>query len=127
MDLLSAIIPHFLLLAQATPAAGAQSQPGAGSLFFPLILTVGIMYFLLFRPQQNRIKEQKKFLETLKKGDHVVTNGGMYGRIWAVEEKVITLEVSRDVRIQVTRDSVAARARPDGQEIAKEGSAESKA
>lgn len=117
MNLLHVIEAQNLLLALMPPSGGENGDaPSPISILLPLVLTIGIMYFLLFRPQQKRMADHRKLLETLKKGDHVVTNGGIYGRIWAIEDKVVTLEVAKNVRIQVTRDSIQGRARADDPE-----------
>jgi preprotein translocase subunit YajC len=67
-----------------------------------------IFYFLLIRPQQKKAKEHKALLESLKKGDSVVTAGGMHGKITAVEENVVTIEVANNVNIKFNKGHVAA-------------------
>ena len=61
--------------------------------FIPLILIFAIMYFLLIRPQQKKQKDQKKFTEEIQKGDQVVTIGGIHGKVYAVEDSTIVLDV----------------------------------
>lgn len=94
--------------------AGTGGQPqGAGGIissFLPLILIFVIFYFLLIRPQSKKAKEHKAMLDNLKKGDKVMTNGGIYGVIEELEDKSMTLQVGvkgLDVRIKVDRGSVA--------------------
>jgi len=95
--------------------AFAMSQGGvtgaAGGLegmksFIPLILMFVIFYFLLIRPQQKRQKEHKALLSNLKRGDEVVTAGGILGKITNVSEKFVTVEVAEKVRIKVARGQI---------------------
>ena len=75
--------------------------------FVPLILIFAIMYFLLIRPQQKKVKEHKAMVEALSKGDEVVTNGGLLGRITDVDENFVTLKIADNVEIKVQRHAVA--------------------
>lgn len=90
--LLDLIVP----VAHAQTAAAPAAAPGGmmSSLLFPVIL-IAIMYFLMIRPQMKRAKEQKAMLGALKKGDEVITAGGVVGRITKVTDAYITLEVAR--------------------------------
>ena len=65
-----------------------------------------IMYFVMIRPQQKQMKQQQALLAALKKGDEVVTQSGMFGRIYAITEKTITLEIANGVRVKVLKSSV---------------------
>ena len=75
----------------------------------PFILMFVIMYFLLIRPQYKKQKEQQSMIDALKKGDRVVTNGGMHGSIVGVKEKegIIVLQVAKDVKIEISRGAVS--------------------
>jgi preprotein translocase subunit YajC len=88
-------------------AQGGQPQ-GAGlmGLLFPILLLV-LMYFLLIRPQSKRAKEHKQMVAALKKGDEVVTQGGLLGRISDVGDNFVTLEASEGVELRVQRSAVA--------------------
>lgn len=87
----------------APPAAGAQS-PAAGFMsFVPLVLIFVVFYFLLIRPQQKKAKEHQQLLAGLKKGDSVVTTGGIYGVITGLTDTVVTLEIAEKVRVKVSR------------------------
>lgn len=86
----------------------AQAEPG-GSLIvqlLPFILIFGIFWLLVIRPQQKRHKEHQSFLGSLKKGDQVVTGGGVFGTVEKVDDQVITLRISRDTRIKVLRQQI---------------------
>ncbi|WP_347266069.1 preprotein translocase subunit YajC [Paracoccus sp. (in: a-proteobacteria)] len=92
-----------------TPAhAQAAAPAGASSLmsFVPLILIFVIMYFLMIRPQQKRVREHRAMVEALKKGDEVVTQGGLIGKISAVRDAELEVEVASGVRVRVVRSSV---------------------
>ena len=74
--------------------------------FIPLILMFVIFYFLLIRPQQKRQKEHKALLAGLKRGDDIITAGGIMGRITNVADTVVTVEVAEKVRIKVARGQI---------------------
>lgn len=93
-------------LAEAAPAAAQGGDPFT-ALLFPIGL-IALFYFFLIRPQSKRAKEHKKMTEALQKGDEVVTQGGILGRITRVDENFITIEVSDGVSINVQRASVGA-------------------
>ncbi len=83
---------------------GQESNPLMS--FLPLLLIVVVFYFFMIRPQMKRQKETRKFREGLKKGDHVVTTGGIYGKIAEVKETTIILEIAKDVQIKVDKNGV---------------------
>jgi preprotein translocase subunit YajC len=87
---------------------GEGGQQGFG-MFIPLILLFGIFYFLLIRPQQKRQKEHKALLSNLKKGDQVITAGGMYGKITGLTDTAVTLEIAEKIRVKVARGQISAR------------------
>ena len=94
----------------ATPAY-AQVAGGAGSAFasfVPLILIFAIMYFLLIRPQQKRVKEHKKMVEQLRRGDQVVTQGGLIGKVSKVrDDNEIEVELAEGMKVRVVKSTVA--------------------
>ena len=92
----------FALLAQA----GGQSAPVWAS-FVPILLIFGIFYFLLLAPMRKRQKQHQVLLGALKRGDRVVTNGGLLGEIAAVEDKVVHLKLSDNVKVRVLKSAVA--------------------
>jgi preprotein translocase subunit YajC len=91
--------------AQAAPAA--PNALGGLESFLPLILIFVIFYFLLIRPQQKKMKTHKEMLGTIRKGDRIVTGGGMLGTVAKVEDNEITIEVAENVRVKVIRATVA--------------------
>ncbi|HHK60800.1 MAG TPA: preprotein translocase subunit YajC [Desulfobacterales bacterium] len=88
-------------------ATGAAPPPGGGlASFIPLILIFIVFYFLLIRPQQKKAKEHQEFLRNLKKGDTVVTNGGLHGKITGLTDTVVTLEIADNIRVKVSRSHI---------------------
>lgn len=87
------------------------AQAGGESLqqFIPLLLILGVFYFLLIRPQQQSAKEHQAFVEGIKKADRVVTLSGLYGTITEVKEKTVLLEIAQGVKVKVDRDKIAGR------------------
>jgi preprotein translocase subunit YajC len=94
--------------AWAQTPGGSIGGDGIGTIgaVLPFVLIFVLFYFLLLRPQQQRQKSQKQMLSALKKGDHVVTSGGMIGTIVALTKDISTLQVSEKVRIKVLRSSI---------------------
>jgi len=93
----------------ATSANAAEGAGPAGGFasFIPLILIFVVFYFLLIRPQQKQAKKHQAYLSDLKKGNKVITKGGIYGEITGLTDSVLTLEIADNVRIRVTRDAIA--------------------
>jgi len=88
------------------PAAGGQGGSQYMSIIM-LVAIVGIFYFLMIRPQQKRAKEHKNFLANLKKGDKIITSGGLYGTITGITDDSITIEIAEKVRVKVEKGTVA--------------------
>jgi preprotein translocase subunit YajC len=90
-------------------SAYAQDAAPTGGLmsFLPLIVIFIIFYFLLIRPQMKRAKEHKQLVSQLGKGDEVVTNGGLLGRITDVGESFVTVELADNVQIKVQKHAIA--------------------
>lgn len=86
--------------------AAVGSQGGIMGLM-PFFVIIGIFYFLLIRPQQKKTKEHQRVLNELKRGDRILTSGGIYGVIVALRGKIIELKIADDVKIQVTRSSIS--------------------
>jgi len=80
----------------------------AFSQFVPLILIFGIMYFLLIRPQQQKMKEHKKMVESLRRGDQIVTQGGLIGKVSKVkDDNEVEVEFAEGVKVRVVRSTIA--------------------
>lgn len=100
------MLDFLIPVAHAQAAAGASKEGGLLSLAFPIILLV-IFYFLLIRPQMKRSKELKQMTEKLAKGDEVVINGGLAGRISDIGEAYLTLEVAENVHVKVQKAAIS--------------------
>lgn len=95
-----------------------QAAGSSTSMMYNVLLWVaiaGIFYFFMIRPQQKKQKDQKNFVDSLKKGDSVVTIGGLHGRIVSVDAATVTLEVDRGVKMTFEKASISreATAKPD--------------
>jgi preprotein translocase subunit YajC len=71
--------------------------------FLPLLLIIVVFYFFMIRPQMKRQKEMKNFRESLKKGDKVITSGGIYGRIVEMQDTTVFIEIDTNVKIKVDK------------------------
>ena len=99
------LLDFFISPAHAQAAGG----PGGGLLqFLPLVFMLVIFYFLMIRPQQKRMKEHKAMVTALKKGDEVVTNGGLGGTVTKVGDAFLTMRVAEGVEVNVQSQAVAA-------------------
>ncbi|HEY7529396.1 MAG TPA: preprotein translocase subunit YajC [Gemmatimonadota bacterium] len=92
-----------LLSALMMPTAPG-SNPIVGML--PIVAMLGIMYFLLLRPQQKEARRHQEMLRALKKGDEVVTAGGLFGRILSLTDERVSLRVDEDVKVEVERAKI---------------------
>jgi len=96
-------------MAPGQPGAGAEGG-GPGSMltgFLPLIIIFVIFYFLLIRPQQKRAKDHRSMIAALKKGDKVVTNGGIYGLVESVTENTVVLKIAENVKVKFGKGYIA--------------------
>ena len=98
------------MISTAYAQTSAAAAPVGGSLlgYLPLILVFVIFYFMVLRPQAKRYKEHMTLLQNLKRGDYVVTSGGLVGQITHVAETIVTLEVASGVEVKVSKPSVNA-------------------
>ncbi|MCP5196237.1 MAG: preprotein translocase subunit YajC [Gammaproteobacteria bacterium] len=100
-------ILNLLVPAASAQATGAPSgEMGLLNLLFPIIL-IGAFYFLLIRPQTKRAKEHKQMVDALKKGDEIVSGGGMLGRIIEVGENFVQVELADDVQIKIQKQAIS--------------------
>lgn len=87
--------------------AQADASPGGLMSFLPLIIIFAVFYFMLIRPQMKRSKEHKRLISQLSKGDEVITNGGLLGRITDVSDSFVTVELADNLQIKLQRQAVA--------------------
>ena len=98
----------FFISSAYAQAAAPGAAPNPLMSFLPLIILFGIFYFMLIRPQMKRAKEQRTMISALAKGDEVLTNGGLLGRIEDLAEQFVTLEIAPGVVVKLRRDAVSA-------------------
>jgi preprotein translocase subunit YajC len=98
-----------------SPGGGGEGGAGGFTGFIPLILMFVIFYFLLIRPQQKRSKEHRQMVANLKKGDRIITSGGIHGRITGMDDVTLTVEIADKVRVKVARGNVSALVQPGSQ------------
>ena len=104
LDLLLRLAP----VAMAPPGGGAGADGGMLSSPLFLIAMIAIMfYFLLYKPEQKKKQEREKLLKNLQKGDEVMTAGGIYGKITALTDQNVTIEIAPNVRVKISRQFVS--------------------
>jgi preprotein translocase subunit YajC len=94
----------------ATPAfaqAGGTGIAGGLTNFVPILLIFVIMYFLMIRPQQKKAKEHKAMIAAVRRGDQIITGGGLIGKVSKVSDGEVEIEVAKDVRVKLVRSSIA--------------------
>jgi len=87
-------------------SSAVSDQPMLSGLI-PLLPIIALMYFLLIRPNQKRIKDHETMLKALRRGDKVVTGGGIIGTIYKIEDDALVVEVAPDVKVRVVRDTIS--------------------
>ena len=86
---------------------GGGSQPSLFTSLIPILLIFVIFYFLLIRPQQKKQKEHQDMVSALRKGDRVVTNGGIFGTVSDVKEHIVVLRIAENVKVEIAKSAVA--------------------
>lgn len=97
--------PAFILL-MGQPTSTTGGQPNALVTFLPLLAVFVIFYFFMIRPQMKKQKEMTNYRNSLKKGDKVITTGGIYGRIYEVKDNYVMLEVGGDLKLKVDKSAL---------------------
>ena len=95
------------LPAGSTGTPGAPAAPGTGAMLVPFIAMFGIMYLFMIRPQQKKMKQQTTMLSQLKEGDEILTASGILGTVKNIADRMVTLEIDRDVNMKVLKTQVA--------------------
>jgi preprotein translocase subunit YajC len=96
----------FLISNAYAQAADAAAQPNPLVSFLPLLVLFAVFYFMLIRPQMKRAKEQRTMIAGLAKGDEVVTNGGVAGRIDELGDSFVSLEIAPNVKIKLQKSAI---------------------
>ena len=118
IDLL-VILVVFLVIPSIASAQVAGGGAGALGSFLPLILIFVFFYLFLIRPQQKKAKEHQKSLNVLKKGDKVITSGGIYATVNAVRDNVLDIKIADGVNVQIAKQSIATVITKEAEEQAK--------
>ena len=95
----------FVTPAYAQAAAGSSGAAGLAS-FLPLVLIFVIMYFLMIRPQQKKVREHKAMVDALRRGDQVITQGGLIGKVVKVGDSELEVEIAPNVKVRMLRSTV---------------------
>ena len=117
------MINYILITSIAVFLIGCPMQPGTGgaggsqvAAFIPFVLIFVIFYFLILRPQQKQSKQRQEMLKGIKRGDDVITSGGLYGKVLNIVDDVITLEIAKGVSVRVSRAGVSGLAGTDAED-----------
>lgn len=100
------MIDFLISSAHANEAAAGSTEQSMMSILM-LVVLFAVFYFLLIRPQQKRVKEHKALVEGVKKGDEIVTFGGVLGRVTNVGDAFVDLEIANNVTVKVQKQSIA--------------------
>jgi preprotein translocase subunit YajC len=87
----------------------APASPGGFSPLLGIVLMLAVFFFLIILPQSRKAKKQAQFLASLEKGDSVVTVSGLYGKIYGLTDRIVTLEIAPNIRVRVDRNSIASK------------------
>jgi preprotein translocase subunit YajC len=107
LNLIVALSGATLAMADNAAPVAAQPQPGFASMMVPFLLMFAVIYFLMIRPQQKKMKEQQAMMSQLKQGDEIITNAGILGKVAGITDKVVTVEVADNVRVKMLKSQVA--------------------
>ena len=99
--------PILMSMIQASPAAGPGGSAGLLIGILPWVLIFVIFYLLMIRPQQRRVKEHQAAIAAVKKGDEVITGGGIRGRVTKVNDEEIEVEIAQGVKIRVVKSTIS--------------------
>lgn len=97
----------FISDAYAQAAGAAPQQPGLVEALLPFVILFVVFYFLIIRPQSKRAKEHKAMVQGINKGDEIVTQGGLAGRIMEVSENFLVVEIADNVQVKVQREAIS--------------------
>jgi preprotein translocase subunit YajC len=96
-----------MFISDAFAQTAGAAEPSIFQMFLPLILIGAVFYFLLIRPQQKKMKEHNAMLDAIRRGDRIVTGGGIVGTVARVNDNELLVDISQDVRVTVMRGTVA--------------------
>lgn len=87
-------------------SAGAAPAPNPVLSFVPMVVVIGILYFLIIRPQQKQAKDHRKMVDNLKAGDRVLTQGGIYGTVSSLKGGIVQVKIADNIRVDVSRAAI---------------------
>jgi len=124
MKLLVALTPLFIFLTSCAPPGlgggdGESSSPIIAAL--PFVLIFGLFYFLILRPQQKQSRKKEDMMKNIKRGDKVMTAGGIHGKVMNTEEDLLTVEIAKGVNVQIARANISALINQDKAETKQKG------
>ncbi len=92
-----------------TPRGSSGTAPATNPLmnFTPMVVICAILYFLIIRPQQKQAKDHRKLVDTLKNGDRVLTQGGIYGTVVGLKDGIVQVKIADNVRVEVSRSAIS--------------------
>lgn len=106
-----------MLIPSAFAQTSGAAAPGGASFIvqlLPLVLIFAVFYFLLIRPQQKKMKEHRALIEAVKKGDQVITAGGLVGKVVRVDETYVDVEIAQGVKVKVVKSTLSDVLQPGG-------------
>ena len=109
MKTINSLAAVFLFLVSCAPPGTEGSESSPLFAILPFVLIFGLFYLLILRPQQKQRKKMDDLLKNLKRGDKVITAGGIHGRIINTEDEVVTVEIAKGINIQVSRSSITSK------------------
>ena len=123
MKFLAAFTPFLLFLSScAPPGMGGEGEGGSPIMAaLPFVLIFGLFYLLILRPQQKQSRQKEEMMKNIKRGDKVMTAGGIHGRVVNAEEDLLTVEIAKGVNIQISRANISAMLNQDKAETKQKG------
>ena len=106
--MIASLIPMLALVSASSSSGQTASNPIG--LLLPIVLLLGVFYFMLIRPQQRRSRSQRSLMDSLSVGDDVITIGGMHGTITEIDDDSILLEVAPEIEIRFVRSAISRKA-----------------
>jgi len=102
---------------QPTWAAGMPADAGSGLLgLLPMVLILGVFYFMLILPARRRQKKLQEMIHNLKRGDKIITTGGIFGTVMGISDRLVQVRIADQVTIEIAKNGIAALQNPDGSE-----------
>ncbi len=123
MKFIVALTPLLIFLTScAPPGMGGEGESGSPIIAaLPFVLIFGLFYLLILRPQQKQSRQKENMMKNIKRGDKVMTAGGIHGKVVNAEEDVLTVEIAKGVNVQIARANISALINQDKAETKQKG------